>query len=73
MPHDARRRSQAVTARRTQALPLPSLPLAAAERAAALAALAADIVRWCGPATALALASWLDEVAAEVAGHVGPS
>ena len=73
-PHQPRTRSvRAVSAppsaRTRPALALPALPQDAQERADMLAALAADLVRWCGPAAALTLASWLDEVAAEAAGH----
>ena len=73
-PHQPRTRKadalNAVFSPRTRpALALPPLPQNAAQRADTLAALAANLVRWCGPATALALASWLDEVAAEAAGH----
>ena len=57
------------SARTRPALALPALPQDAQERAEMLAILAADLVRWCGPAAALTLASWLDEVAAEAAGH----
>ena len=50
---------------RTRAPVLPPLPAAAAERALALETLAAAIVAQYGAEAALALASWLDESAAD--------
>lgn len=44
---------------------LPTLPQPAAERAQALAAIAASIVGTYGATTALALASWIDDAVAD--------
>ena len=56
----ARRKTPAAKA---AAVPLPRLPDAAEERSAALRALALEIIARYSTATALALASWIDEVA----------
>jgi hypothetical protein len=55
------------TRTRPPAVTLPELPTDDAERALALADLAAAFVAQHGPTTAQALASWLDEAATEVA------
>ena len=70
MQHSARHRARAMPAPEPRPLvALATLPTDAAERAETLAALAASIVALYGSTAALTLASWLDEVAAEAAGH----